>query len=267
MKRFSVVLVGLISMVMVVSCNNAVTSGGGSEQEEILAKVVIPLPDASSARAIGLGDAKTHTDFFEISFTNKVSNDVFTASAGIEQGKIETTIPPGTYDILLFAGIEDGKKLLASSYAQDVVILLEETNTVNLTLAIFALDVIVPSKVVVSEDFMLSINVNTNNPLINLKKGYEPRIDYLPHTAYEASVDVDYVYQGGNAYTYFSSFSAPPNPDTGNIWILHGNLEISPSSQWVYTFDLFNPLNSGWITKIITFVEGANVDINISWPE
>lgn len=256
---------------ILVNCSISVGDLVNDEKEpEItgMAKVFIPLPETSNARAIILEDAKKYTDFFEVSFLNKITNTIFSASATIDEGYIEAIIPPGTYDILLFAGARmideaDGEwmHLLASSYAIDVVISLEETNIINLVLSLIDLDIVVPSKVIISKEFTVDITVNTKNPLIETTYA---SMYYRPNSLTdqdEEYIDLEYV-KDGNIYAYSVSLSAPPTAGIGSICII-GHVLLG-STWWYYSVSL--PIY-GSIVKNISFVEGAYVNINITWPE
>ena len=269
MKKLSVIAILFIVFVLA-SCSGPTNNAGNSEDDPEnanLAKVVIPLPSVSNARAITLEDAKTHTNFFEVSFKNIVTDDVYYASATIEQGKIETIIPPGTYDILLFAGvrvidINDVKwyHLSASSYKEEVTISLEETNTVNLILALIDLEVTVPSKVVIDEEFLVTVYVDVKNPLINIT---DATIYYHPIGTIGPDEEIVHpvIIKNENTFTYSTSFHAPSTAANGRI-IVKGHVQMN--SMWYYTVIL--PA-TGEIRNQISFVEGADVDINISWPE
>jgi len=269
MKKISVVLVVLIGILSVVSCDSP-SNPGGTGQEGGLAKVIIPLPDVPNARAISLEDAKTHTNFFEVLFTNKVTNVVYSASASIEQGKIEAMILPGNYDILLFAGAKDYLAtyvplLLASSYAQDATIILEESNVVNLVLATFEIDLIAPAKVLTGEDYSLSIFINTKNPLIsNFSSGGFSSDIYYSGGMIDIPISGDDYIKDGNIYTYSTDLSAPLTTGT-KIFDFHGYIWLS-SSAWLYGTTA-HPYFEQNFTKTIAFVEGADMAINISWPE
>jgi hypothetical protein len=239
------------------------------------AKVIIPLPTKSQARSVSINDVKSYTDSFEVFFrkTKDGGYDYYSASASYDEAVIEILIPVGIYDILLFAGAKDGipdqypSLLLASSYAQNVNITLENENIINLTLSTFECDLSVPSKVVINENFNVDVTINTNNPLIDTLKfnlGFQsigvPNDDRL---------NVGYNNNVGNVYTYTQNFVAPSVVGNGSVSIWGASFKPFSSSvlnTWKFATGGDPNLNHHF-RKEIEFVEGADVSINISWPE
>jgi len=290
---YSAMLICLMVSVTV-SCEFGIIKNDSADNEnEIdttgLAKVRIPLPKTSSARTVMPEDAKSYTNFFEIAFRNKEKNTYFSASASIEQGYIEATIPPGTYDVLLLAGNrhspfyleENLLLLLASSYIQDVFISLEDINIINLPLKVLDVDIIAPKKAVIGDDVELLFIVDTKNPLINYSS--------ISGFAVNLSVDIGFRFNnagpgtisgaGNITVTHVSSndcihkYSYLWKPD--NKWgyksfksfAFRGRIDLPPSlSRWWFAFE-DHPELGQYYTSTIDFVEGADVEINISWQE
>ena len=275
MKKLSIIVALLLGIILV-SCSNDLDSNGKEAGTSDLAKVIIPLPNHSSvtnnliARGVGLEDVKIYTNFFEVLFEDKTSGDTFSANATIDKGYIEATIPPGNYDILLFAGDKDyfsnyDPLLLASSYSQDIMISLEETNTINLILATFDIDITAPSKVIVGSDYTLNINIDTKNPLINGfgSGGFASEI-YYGGGPLDHPIDGDSYLRDGNIFTYSVTFDAPLTTGTKS-YDFHGSIRIA-NSTWSYGTTA-HPFFGNIFSKDIIFVEGSDVKINISWPE
>jgi len=281
MKKLWVIAILLL---VLAGCSNSMDDleiSGKEPEITNLAKVVIPLPEVSSVRAVGLENAKTYTNYFEVSFQNKVTNAVFSANASVSEGYIETIIPPGTYDILLFAGSKNyylnySPLLLASSYVENAAISLDETNTINMTLTTFDFDLIAPSKVTIGKDFTVGFVMNTKNPLIGRfdKETLQERGTYYRYSDCDCGlldhrIFVEEFIKEGTSFTYSMEFTAPPMIGSAII-SLYGYIEMFANSPeesiWTY-MQAFHPDLGSHYGKTITFVDGVDVNVNINWPE
>ena len=163
-------------IISVIGCSNVLDNEQDSDVfDPNLSKVIISLPNASNtARAVGLEDTKTHTNYFEAFFrrTDIEPNVFYSADAMLSDGKIEIIVYPGTYDILLFAGNNSSSFsspiLLASSHLSNKNIILGQINQINMELATFDKDFIAPEYCIVGESFTVDVEINANNPLIEL---------------------------------------------------------------------------------------------------
>jgi len=297
---FSVILTFLATFALVfLSCNNDTiensitrTSNENNQDQTGLAKVRIPLPQASNARNISLEDAKTYTNFFEVIFRNKANNAYFFAKASINQGYIEASIPPGTYDILLLAGNNSGKtvvalnlySLLASGYVLDAVIDVSKDNIINLTLDTIDIELIAPSKVLIGDDVDIKIIINTKNPLINNSSntGFAADfIDYHSSNPYSGRIGIHFWFGtvGGSTGTSVGSFKNNVHTYsflwTKNVFSNYSvfeyffpvtSIDLRSSSRWIVA-DGGNANFGQNFRKIVNFVENADVQININWQE
>jgi hypothetical protein len=181
MKKVGIIA-ALFLVLMLAGCQGPVNvADTGIMVPEGMAKVRIPLPGASNARAVGLAGAQTHANFFEVAVRDSDTGAVISAYAPLSKGYIEVVIPPGTYDILLFVGENtytpaNPPLLLASAYAGNVNITTEKLNTVYFELDTFDVDLMnLPSEVKLGQDFDAGLTINTKNPLMNyLNEGYLP---------------------------------------------------------------------------------------------
>jgi hypothetical protein len=175
MKKLRVLLGIGMALLIMAGCSNITENNNGIEGNTDtgpLAKVRIPLPP--SGRSISLSDTKTITNFYEVFFTRKdTAQAVFSASATSIAGYIETEVPAGTYDILVYAGHVDSavssiyKFLLASAYSEGKVLVVGE-NTVNMTLVPLTFSLTVPATATIGEQFTVSASIDTKNPLLTI---------------------------------------------------------------------------------------------------
>ena len=102
-----------------------------------VARVVIPLPDASTVQSIGLDNAREPANYYQVFFRKTESTTAYYSSfATVAEGRIEIEIPVGTYDILLIAGHkrsnDSNPLLLASSYVLSRDIVSGKVNRINM---------------------------------------------------------------------------------------------------------------------------------------
>jgi hypothetical protein len=265
MKKIYIVMAFLVCFL---GCQNTFNGNGDSKNETDLAKVKIPLPNAGNARSIGINDIISNTNFFEAAFKKNDISDYHFAEAFIEQGYIEAIIPEGNYDILLFAGHKDDPdgyaSLLASSYAQNVDITLTGPNVINMELASFDVDIIVPSKVAFGTTYSITLTIDTKNPLLVWKGGGWFGLD-LWSDDNDTSIPNDGFTKEGNIYTYTMTLTAPM--EAGSVNIFHFDY-VSPFHVLPpTTFTTRTPHQILESNKTIEFVAGADVQINLNWPQ
>jgi alpha-tubulin suppressor-like RCC1 family protein len=243
-----------------------------------MAKVRIPLPGASNARAVGLAGAQKHANFFEVSLRESVTGAVISKNAALSRGYIDVVIPPGIYDILLFAG--DNRQnpasplLLATSHAQNVDIIAGRVNDVYMTLVTFDLDLTaLPPVVKLNAPFTAGFTVKPRNPLIAPADGGS----VFPHKSSTISVDgvtgdIDETGWGydGVTYTYTASVSVKSLTGsekavigfTGYIGMFDETPETTP--VWTYA-DFGHPELGGYYKKEVTVDRNADTNIIIDW--
>jgi hypothetical protein len=238
------------------------------------ARVIIPLPNGNQARSVGLSNVKTYTDYFEVVFRNNSTSTLYFATASLSDGYIEISIPDGNYDILLFGGDKDyylnySPLLLASSYAQNINITLDETNMVDMPLETFDVDITLPSKVIVGNNYSINIRIETKNPLINsFWNGGLMSDQYYNGGDVDVSIDNGDFTKNGNVYTFTKLFSAPLSP-SNKQFNLFGYIKMFDSSQastWSYGTTAHPNLGQNYSVSV-SFVNGADVGLNIYWPE
>jgi hypothetical protein len=195
-------------------------------------------------------------------------SNYYFANASIEQIYIEATIPEGNYDILLFAGDKEYASnydplLLASSYAQNVDITLIGPNVINMELATFEVDIIAPSKVAFGTTYSITVTIDTRNPLLVWMGGgwFGPDPDAGINSG-------GFTNTAWDIYTYTRTLTAPM--EAGSININYADyftpFHVGAITTWMITGHLHPVLGSKY-NKTIEFVEGADVEINLNWPQ
>jgi len=253
--------VAMVFMACFLGCDNNIQKNNME-----LTKVRILLPNSNNSRSIDIGEVISNINFFEVAFKDNVNIKYYFKIADIEQGYIEISIPEGNYDILLFAGEKSiYPRLLASSYAQDVDITLIGPNVINMELAIPDLEYIVPSKVTFGAEYIITFIFDTKNPLITSNT-----ITGDSRFGPDGSIKIDKnkLIQNGNIYTYSRTLTAPMESGTIDVVEIHNYFTLfDTSSINTWTIDSkVNFLLSG-NPKSIEFVSGADVHINITWPQ
>jgi hypothetical protein len=279
MKKLTVIVILLLGLILSGCSDDLINTGGNEPESTDLARVIIPLPVVSNgspvvSRSVSLNEAIAKTNYFEIVFSNKTTNERFTANATLQQGRIEVQIPPGNYDILLFAGeylptiyVNKPPTLFASSYAQDKEILLEVPNTVNLQLATVEVDVNIPLKALIKEKFPVRVTIDFHNPLIKIVLPPQQfHLMYGGTVPYSHASSVELV-KNENTYILSGSVLAPSTTGTGQVNIYHDYVmffDEHSGTGWQYITD---PPHFGGVFQGIEFVNGADVNVNITWPE
>jgi hypothetical protein len=251
-----------------------------------MAKALVQLPGASNARAVGLAGAQTYANFFEVALRDSDTGAVTFENADLKKGYIEVEIPPGTYDILLFAGNKTDTPagtplLLATSHAQNVEFIAGQIKDVRMTLVTFDVDLTAPSsKVKVNEKFTTGFTVKPRNPLI------APAEDgTLPFHGSTISVDgvisnlvqTGWGYNAGTGiYTYTDKSVSVTSPTggekavigfTGYIRMFDGTTE-STTPVWCYAdFKYPEPELGGHFKKEVPVERNAGGNIIIEWEE
>jgi hypothetical protein len=260
-------------VVCFLGCQNSLNDNNDSKNEADLAKVKIFLPNAQNMRAVGINDTILNTDFFEAAFKNNNTSSYYFANASIGQGYIEATIPEGNYDVLLFAGDEGyyanyDPLLLASSYAQNVDITLTGPNVINMELATFDVDIIAPSKVAFGAEYSITVIIDTKNPLLVWMGGGwfgpGPSASNNP----DNNINSGGFTKEGNRYTYTRTLTAPI--ESGSIVVEYYDYVTPFHAQaittWVPSIPS-HPIFGSNYKKTIEFVAGADVQINLNWPQ
>jgi hypothetical protein len=228
------------------------TKGPGGSEEPGVTKVRIPHPDA-------LPDAQTDMNFFEVALRNRNTDTVTSVYASLFKGDIGVEIPPGTYDILLFAGNKHSPActplLLATSHAQNVNIVEGQTTEVSMpTLIPFAvvLTDILP-KVEVNKAFPAGFTVKPGNPLIaptgifphrDLRINIDGVTSDLAETGWEPNGEPEtYTYTGSATISSPTGGAKSVVGFTGNIRMFDGTPE-SKTLVWAYT-DFEHPILGG----------------------
>lgn len=275
----------IVVILFFVGCpiENETRGNDNNQNEPNLAKVIIPLPEASRARAVGLINAKNYTNFYQVVFRkDNDGNPIFyQTTAMASEGKIEINIPTGIYDILLLAGCRpDGNTplLLASSYILDRSIVLDQVNEINMVLATIDIDIVAPNNVSLAQQFNFEIKIETKNTIIN-ENGllYVYYFDGVSSMNAGSSVlkvsdttnEVDLIEK--NIFMFKNTAVAPLNPSTGSIRIsstfyVYNNNNLG---NWRIADYNFPDLGS-YFEKSINFIDGQvmpEVIMNITWPE
>ena len=249
-----------------------------SPENQNLARVVIPLPAKNHSRSLIATDVIEHTDLFEIVLKNNTTNVIYSKSATFDDGHIEIYVRDGNYDILLLAGDENyylnyNPLLLASAYVQGVDITLEGTNQINMPLSIFQVGINAPNRVIFGDDFSIDVVVDTKNPLLNVNDffgGTYLRLPFLFENTNEldekrdTKINVSEFTKNGNIYTYSLPLTAPSLSEI--IVVGFYGYVRSEENVWLYA-NFIHPDLGHHHSKTIEFVEGAEVKINITWPE
>jgi len=244
-----------------------------------LARVVIPLPGSSNARAVGLPVTIENTNYFGAYFrrTDITPNTFFSAEATLAEGSIELNVPVGIYDILLFAGrertISINKLLLASAYAENRNIVLGP-NYMVMELATIDVDMIVPEMAAVSEYFDVVLEIKTKNPLlsnfspgwINLLMDGELAILDGSHSRF-SSVSME-----NNIHKLTATATAPNTPQESILSLQHtsglGAFGHSEFTRWDITagnYSFWEGLQN-YFVKPIAFFDGADIEMFVTWP-
>lgn len=266
-------LVGCLCLGLVVLFNGCEGLAGMlTKNDKGLANVIIALPKADS-RSVGITATKTYTKYFEVAFKNKTNSQYFFANAMLPDGYIQATIPDGIYDILLFAGDKDyysnySPLLLATSYATDVNITLDGPNVVNMPLATFDFDLTVSSKVIFGNNYTINITVDTKNPLITtfLNGGLQSD-DYYSGGNVDIPIDGSTYTKNGTVFSYSHTLTAPLS-DGSKIFNFFGYIRMfsQNGTSWSYGTTAHPSLGSNY-KGTVSFVAGADVGINITWPD
>lgn len=264
------------------SCQNILENYYTSLKTKELVKVTIPLPQSKESRGFNINEVITYTDYFEVVFKNNSTSSFYTANATIEQGSIEITIPEGNYDVLLIAGDKDyylnySPILLASGYVQGKNITLIGPNIIDVVLTLVDFDISVPQKAMIVDDFSVNFVIDFHNPLItDISDSY---LRYFGDGTIVADTDGDgiadvstgdkrlipeNIIKNGTSYNYSVLFKAPEIPGTFNVnyygYIHVPGGDVWSSGNWVH------PAFGNYFFKTIEFVAGADVNMNISWP-
>jgi len=243
-----------------------------------LAKVVIPLPEAPNAKAVGLPNTMSNTNYYHVAFRNDNNGSPIyhQATATASCGRIEISVPVGIYDILLLAGYqaESGKTplLLASSYVLERSIILGNVNQINMTLATFDIDITAPSSVILAGQYNVEIEINTKNPLIDTPRVGALANLYLGVTQYPINFKIDSIENNVFKYINLQPLTAPIVPSTGSIKFdtsyYYRPFNNTHLNLWAYGNPNY-PLFSPYFTKTINFIECQampEVEIIITWP-
>jgi formylglycine-generating enzyme required for sulfatase activity len=243
-----------------------------------MAKALVRLPGASNARAVGFLDSERNTNFYEVALRDSATGTVFSENSDLEKGYIEVTVPPGTYDILLFAGdsryTPDSPLLLRTGHAKDVKFVAGEIKTVKMTLDTFDVDLTaLPSEVKVNQAFTAGFTVKPKNPLIATDNGE------FPYRNSDISVDGDpyplaqtgWAYDGvTKIYTYTDDSVSVKSPIggakavigiTGNLGMFDGTT-VSTTPVWTYA-DFEHPILGKYFRKEISVDRDAYGEIYI----
>jgi len=200
----------------------ACRSPAGQQPEPDTVRVLIPLPGVPGGRSLGLDTAREYTNYFEVFFRGAGTPPTFhSASATLAQGSIETEVPAGTYDILLFAGHRPGNGqplLLASSYVLNRGIVLGQVNRVEMELGTFDVGLAAPASVLPSAGFTVTVDIDTRNPLITELPGSGSGIA-LSLSYQGGSVTLPFVSSAGNLWRYGGTVTAPATEVSASIWL------------------------------------------------
>ena len=276
--------IGLAAMTIVIglaatACNQP--TGTHQQQPEPqpdpnAAKVVIALPSAPQGRSLGLDTVIEYTNYFQVFFrrTDVTPYTFHSASATIEQGVIEITVPAGTHDILLFAGHRrtagSNPLLLASSYMLDRQLVVGIVNEVEMQLATFDVSITAPDNVDSAENFPVTVDVYTANPLITELPASGAGIP-LSLFSQSGTVTLPFAGTGHNLWTYAGTVTAPASNVSSIMWL--DGLSLTPLGHdplgsWYWTVptawgDAFDALLIGRPIIIGT----PDVNIIITWPD
>jgi|GEM_PF-3388747 len=256
-------------------------TGQQQQPQPYATRVVIPLPEIPDARSIGLDTARAYTNYFEVFFrrTDSTPATFYSASATLAEGSIETEVPAGTYDILLFAGHRRGNNfsplLLASSYVLNRGIVWGEVNQIHMVLETLDVNITAPDNVVPAEDFTVTVEVDTKNPLIAELPASGSGIP-LNLSYQSGNVTLPFVSSSNNLWQYSGTLTAPAMDVEGNMWL--DGLALTPFSQgsfgswyWTLPSSWGNALNALLIGRDIVIsapvIGTPDVEIIITWPE
>jgi hypothetical protein len=271
------VFFGLLVIILAyvfIGCDNGQGPNEPNITDPNLARIVIPLPTAPNSRIIGLEDAKNYTNYFEAFFsrTDIDPNWYHSAGATIQEGKIEVSIPAGTYDILLLAGHKpesQGPLLLASSYVENRDIVLGPVNQIAMELNTLDINIIAPNSVTVTENFMIDVVINTKNPLISFTNGIYLNIVDVYSSGFSTFNSIE-----GNLWKASFSITAPLSPMETTSYVTLTTTPIFDGINWLVSTNPFYgtgfPLElTSHFGRTINFISGQvmpDVEIIITWP-
>ena len=239
------------------------------------ARVVISLPDAPDGRSLGLATVRAYTNYFQVFFRGTgVPATFHSASATLEQGRIETDVPAGTYDILLLAGHRRGNGsaplLLASSYVLGREIVFGQVNRIYMRLATFDVSISAPGNVAPLANFSVAVEVDTGNPLVTGLPASGSGIP-LSLSFQSGTVTLPFTSTSGNLWRYGGAVTAPAAEVAASMWLdglSFAPFNHGPLGSWYWTLPSSwgATLNALRIGRDIAVEGVSDVDIIITWP-
>ncbi len=238
----------------------------------------------ASSRDINSDDstiASINSTTYEVLIYN--SSTVLSTILDSSTGTVTLSAEPDTYTALVLAGSCTSSEgiLLGSGYQESILIQADTITNVNITLTSISHTYSVPESVICSDGYSISVNGNTNNPLLRVSTG-GTNMDNQPYIEIgESATNIYLTCSGsGSSWSGVVDLTAPSLSEMTEIKFYGSNIRIiDPAHSLDINLEDFGSINWQWLNdknipaamngevnkNIIFAAAGSGVHINIDW--